>query len=125
MTSIDEVSRRTGPDGDGTVVTTDWDRPKPTSGKPSHPKARDDPAATCCDRPPRVTAIERRSRVDIEFDRRHGDERRKPTYMSAYEFTCSECGQEIEVNEPMREATLSHGCPVCGAPVEPSNFAVQ
>ncbi|WP_254767921.1 zinc ribbon domain-containing protein [Salinilacihabitans rarus] len=41
----------------------------------------------------------------------------------SYEFTCSECGQEIEVDESMREATLSHGCPVCGAPVAASNFA--
>ncbi|WP_049922651.1 DUF7560 family zinc ribbon protein [Halopiger djelfimassiliensis] len=43
--------------------------------------------------------------------------------MSRYEFTCPECGQEIEVNESMREATLSHGCPVCGAAVSTSAFA--
>ncbi|RKD93429.1 DUF7560 family zinc ribbon protein [Halopiger aswanensis] len=45
--------------------------------------------------------------------------------MSRYEFTCPECGQEIEVNESMREATLSHGCPVCGADVTESAFATQ
>ncbi|MCW8172182.1 zinc ribbon domain-containing protein [Natrialba swarupiae] len=37
--------------------------------------------------------------------------------MSRYEFTCPDCGQTIEVNEEMREATLAHGCPVCGADV--------
>ena len=45
--------------------------------------------------------------------------------MSAYEFTCTDCGQEIEVNEPMREATLTHGCPVCGASVTAANFSTQ
>ncbi|APW96530.1 transcriptional regulator [Halobiforma lacisalsi AJ5] len=43
--------------------------------------------------------------------------------MSRYEFTCPECGQEIEVNDSMREATLNHGCPVCGADVSPADFA--
>ncbi|ODR81000.1 transcriptional regulator [Haladaptatus sp. W1] len=43
--------------------------------------------------------------------------------MNEYEFTCSECGQQIEINGPMREATLTHGCPVCGAAVSPDNFA--
>ena len=43
--------------------------------------------------------------------------------MSRYEFTCPECGQEIEVNESMREATLTHGCPVCGADVTEAAFA--
>lgn len=42
--------------------------------------------------------------------------------MSRYEFTCPECGQEIEVNESMREATLSHGCAVCGAEVTETDF---
>jgi putative FmdB family regulatory protein len=45
--------------------------------------------------------------------------------MSRYEFTCPECGQEIEVNESMREATITHGCPVCGASVTPSDFAAE
>ncbi|WP_254763178.1 DUF7560 family zinc ribbon protein [Natrinema marinum] len=45
--------------------------------------------------------------------------------MSRYEFTCPECGQEIEVNESMREATLTHGCPVCGASVMPSAFVAE
>ena len=42
--------------------------------------------------------------------------------MTKYEFSCPDCGQAIEVNEPMREAILEHGCPVCGSVVEPSNF---
>lgn len=42
--------------------------------------------------------------------------------MTEYEFRCPECGQDIEVNESMREATLDHGCPVCGAPVEIDDF---
>lgn len=45
--------------------------------------------------------------------------------MSRYEFTCPECGQEIEVNESMREATLTHGCPVCGAEVTEAAFAAK
>ena len=43
--------------------------------------------------------------------------------MSRYEFNCPECGQEIEVNESMREAMLEHGCPVCGGTVTPETFA--
>lgn len=39
-----------------------------------------------------------------------------------YEFTCPECGQQIAVNEPMREATLANGCPVCSAPVTTAAF---
>ncbi|OVE83773.1 DUF7560 family zinc ribbon protein [Natronolimnobius baerhuensis] len=45
--------------------------------------------------------------------------------MSRYVFHCPECGQEIEVNESMREATLSHGCPVCGADVTETAFATE
>ena len=43
--------------------------------------------------------------------------------MTDYEFTCPECAQKIELNEPMREATIVHGCPVCGAAVGEDNFA--
>lgn len=43
--------------------------------------------------------------------------------MTEYEFTCPECGQRIEVNDPMREATLTNGCPVCGASVTTDSFA--
>ncbi|MCU4925379.1 zinc ribbon domain-containing protein [Halobacteria archaeon AArc-dxtr1] len=43
--------------------------------------------------------------------------------MSRYEFTCPDCGQEIEVNESMRAAILSHGCPVCSATVSETTFA--
>ena len=42
--------------------------------------------------------------------------------MTKYKFTCPECEQEIEVNEPMRDATLSHGCPVCASSVSQSDF---
>ena len=45
------------------------------------------------------------------------------TIMDEYEFTCPECGQSIEVNEPIREATLEHGCPVCSCSVTPEHFA--
>ena len=45
--------------------------------------------------------------------------------MSRYEFTCPECGQTIEVNEEMREATLEHGCPVCSAAVSTADFAAE
>lgn len=41
-----------------------------------------------------------------------------------YEFRCPECGQVIEVNASMREATIEHGCPVCGARVEADHFVV-
>ncbi len=42
--------------------------------------------------------------------------------MSEYEFTCPDCGQQIEVNEPVREATLCHGCPVCGGSITTEDF---
>lgn len=45
--------------------------------------------------------------------------------MSRYEFTCPDCGQEIEVNESMREAMLTHGCPVCGADVTTAAFVAK
>lgn len=45
--------------------------------------------------------------------------------MNRYEFTCPDCGQEIEVNEAMREATVTHGCPVCGADVASTDFATE
>lgn len=40
-------------------------------------------------------------------------------------FTCPECGQEIEVNDSMREAILSSGCPVCTESVEEACFEEQ
>lgn len=43
--------------------------------------------------------------------------------MGEYLFTCPECGQCIELNGPMRDATLTHGCPVCGAAVRSEHFA--
>ncbi|APX95214.1 DUF7560 family zinc ribbon protein [Natronorubrum daqingense] len=42
--------------------------------------------------------------------------------MSRFEFTCPDCTQVIEVNDSMREATLTHGCPVCGADVTQEAF---
>jgi len=43
--------------------------------------------------------------------------------MTEYEFTCSECGQEIEVNDNMRTAIVANGCPVCAAPASEEEFA--
>ncbi|WP_255171569.1 zinc ribbon domain-containing protein [Natrononativus amylolyticus] len=45
--------------------------------------------------------------------------------MAEYEFTCPECGQQIDVNTPIREATLTHGCPVCGTSVSRADFTAQ
>lgn len=42
--------------------------------------------------------------------------------MSTHLFVCPECTQEIEVNDPMREAILSGGCPVCAASAEAAYF---
>lgn len=42
--------------------------------------------------------------------------------MKEYEFTCSECGQQISVNENMRTAIEDNGCPVCAAAVGSSDF---
>ncbi|SEH12775.1 hypothetical protein SAMN04487967_0959 [Natronorubrum sediminis] len=42
--------------------------------------------------------------------------------MSRFEFTCPDCTQVIEINDSMREATLTHGCPVCAADVTPAAF---
>ena len=45
--------------------------------------------------------------------------------MKEYEFTCSECGQEIAVNENMRSAIVSNGCPVCTASVSDDEFGEE
>lgn len=42
--------------------------------------------------------------------------------MKEYEFTCSECGQEIAVNDTMRNAIVTNGCPVCTAPATEDEF---
>jgi transcription elongation factor Elf1 len=34
-----------------------------------------------------------------------------------YVFTCPACGQEISVNNEMKSAILSNGCPVCASSV--------
>ena len=53
------------------------------------------------------------------------NERNEPQRMAGYLFTCPDCGQEIEVNESMRDATITHGCPVCGASVSSTHFDGQ
>lgn len=42
--------------------------------------------------------------------------------MKEYEFTCSECGQQIEINDKMMRAILSNGCPVCTATATEDDF---
>jgi len=42
--------------------------------------------------------------------------------MNEQEFTCNECGQRITVNESMREAILTNGCPVCAADASETDF---
>ena len=43
--------------------------------------------------------------------------------MKEYQYVCTECGQQIEVNGPMREAILNNGCPVCSASAETDHFS--
>ncbi|WP_081603406.1 DUF7560 family zinc ribbon protein [Natrinema altunense] len=45
--------------------------------------------------------------------------------MTPYEFTCPDCHRKIPVTDPMREATLANGCPVCGRAVAEDNFATR
>lgn len=42
--------------------------------------------------------------------------------MTEYEFRCPDCEQLIEINDPMREAILDNGCPVCSAAVDADHF---
>lgn len=42
--------------------------------------------------------------------------------MSTYIFVCPSCEQEIEINDSMRSAILSSGCPVCTEPVDATDF---
>jgi predicted RNA-binding Zn-ribbon protein involved in translation (DUF1610 family) len=42
--------------------------------------------------------------------------------MTEQKFTCGECGQQIAVNESMREAILANGCPVCAGAASRENF---
>lgn len=37
--------------------------------------------------------------------------------MDEYVFLCPACGQEISVNNEMKRAILSNGCPVCAGSV--------
>jgi putative FmdB family regulatory protein len=43
--------------------------------------------------------------------------------MTEYEFRCPACGQQIEINGPMRDAILANGCPVCSSAVAAEHFA--
>ncbi|ELZ19813.1 hypothetical protein C477_07538 [Haloterrigena salina JCM 13891] len=45
--------------------------------------------------------------------------------MNTYEFTCPDCRSAIPVTDPMREATLANGCPICGRSVTGEHFAVR
>ncbi|MXV64500.1 zinc ribbon domain-containing protein [Natronorubrum sp. JWXQ-INN-674] len=45
--------------------------------------------------------------------------------MKTYEFTCPDCRRSFTVTDPMREATLTNGCPVCGGPVAGVDFAAE
>lgn len=42
--------------------------------------------------------------------------------MDEYVFNCPACGQEISVNEEMRRAILSNGCPVCTTSIDEECF---
>lgn len=39
-----------------------------------------------------------------------------------YLFTCSSCGEDIYLNDGMRERLLESGCVVCENPVSPGDF---
>jgi len=43
--------------------------------------------------------------------------------MREYEYVCQECGQQTDVNGPMREAILENGCPVCSAAARADHFS--
>lgn len=43
--------------------------------------------------------------------------------MTEYDYVCSDCGQQISVNEPMRTAILENGCPICSASAESNEFS--
>ena len=42
--------------------------------------------------------------------------------MTHLQFFCPVCDRQFEVNGAMREAMLTHGCPVCGAAIDPDSF---
>ncbi|WP_290816798.1 zinc ribbon domain-containing protein [Halovivax sp.] len=42
--------------------------------------------------------------------------------MDDYQFTCPECRRELPLDGPLCEATIEHGCPVCGAEVSRRHF---
>jgi predicted RNA-binding Zn-ribbon protein involved in translation (DUF1610 family) len=40
-------------------------------------------------------------------------------------FHCPDCGEDMSVNEPMRDALLDQGCVVCGTAVSASAFSSE
>lgn len=42
--------------------------------------------------------------------------------MTTYQFTCPDCSRVFTVTEPMRDATIANGCPVCGASIDRTDF---
>ncbi|MFB6070545.1 MAG: zinc ribbon domain-containing protein [Halanaeroarchaeum sp.] len=40
----------------------------------------------------------------------------------AYCLTCPDCGEEIVVDEGLRDPLLDTGCIVCGGPLSPDDF---
>mgnify|MGYP000259457629 CR=1 FL=1 len=43
--------------------------------------------------------------------------------MKEHQFVCQDCGQQIEVNGPVRQAILESGCPICSAPADFDDFS--
>jgi hypothetical protein len=39
-----------------------------------------------------------------------------------FTFQCPECGEQLEVNGPMRETLLDRGCVICSAAVTEAAF---
>ncbi|HKJ58344.1 MAG TPA: zinc ribbon domain-containing protein [Halobacteriales archaeon] len=42
--------------------------------------------------------------------------------MSATTLCCPNCGQSIDVDDPVQEALLRSGCVLCGAGLSPGDF---
>jgi predicted nucleic acid-binding Zn ribbon protein len=45
--------------------------------------------------------------------------------LTTVHFTCSACGQTIEVNDAMRDTILETGCPVCTTGASESDFSAD
>lgn len=46
-------------------------------------------------------------------------------HMNAFVFVCPSCGQRIKVNQPMRDAIVANGCPVCAFAVSGDDFTAD